>query len=157
MFYIKILTQFSRIRELENDPTKRTETKLQNRLRSLKNHYYLSEDYKRTYPKSSRPGLFYGTAKLHKLKENDTVENLPVRPIVSNVGTATYKTAKHLATLLSPLTSSQYNIKNSYQFVKSIKNTKIPTGYKMISFDIKNLFTNVPLDKTIKKILRKIY
>ena len=78
MFYIKILTSFSRIRELENDPTKRTETKLQNRLRSLKNHYYLSEDYKRTYPKSSRPGLFYGTAKLHKLKENDTVENLPL-------------------------------------------------------------------------------
>ena len=27
----------------------------------------------------------------------------------------------------------------------------------MISFDIKNLFTNVPLDKTIKIILRKIY
>ena len=27
----------------------------------------------------------------------------------------------------------------------------------MISFDVKNLFTNVPLDKTIKIILRKIY
>ena len=27
----------------------------------------------------------------------------------------------------------------------------------MISFDVKNLFTNIPLDKTIKTILRKIY
>ena len=27
----------------------------------------------------------------------------------------------------------------------------------MISFDVKSLFTNVPLDKTIKLILRKIY
>ena len=115
------------------------------------------EDYKRIYPKSSRPGLFYGTAKIHNLKENDTIENLPLRPIISNVGTATYKTAKHLAALLSPLTSSEYNIKNSYEFVKTIKNKKILNGYKMISFDIKNLFTNVPLDKTIKTILTKIY
>ena len=98
--------------------------------------------------------MFYGTAKLHKLKENDTVDSLPLRPIISNVGTATYKTAKYLDTLVSPLTSSEYNIKNSYEFVKSIKNTKIPNGYKMISFDVKNLFTNVPLDKTIKIILR---
>ena len=115
------------------------------------------ENYKPIYPKSSRRVLFYGPAKLHKLKENDTVENLPLRPIISNVGTATYKTAKYLATLLSPITSSEYNIKNSYEFVKSIKNTKIPNGYNMISFDIKNLFTNVPLDKTIKIILKKIY
>ena len=77
-----------------------------------KNSKYLSEeDYKWIYPKSSRPGLFYGTAKVHKFKENDTVENLPSRPIISNVGTATYKTPKHLATVLLPLTSSEYSIK----------------------------------------------
>ena len=62
------------------------------------------EDYKRIYRKSSRPGLFYGTAKLLKSKENDTIENLLLRPTISNIGTATYKAAKHLATLLSPLT-----------------------------------------------------
>ena len=94
-------------RELENDTTKRTETKLWNILRSLKNNEYLSEeDYRQIYPKLSRPGLFYGTAKLHKLKDNNTIENLRLRPIISNVGTATYKTAKYLATLLSPLTTS---------------------------------------------------
>ena len=67
----------------------------------------------------------------------------PLR-IMSNVSTTTYKTAKYLATLLSPLTSSEYNIKNCYEFVKSIKNTKTPNSYKTISFDVKNLFTNVP-------------
>ena len=86
---------------------------LQNILTSLKNNKYLSqEDYKRIYRKSSRPGLFYGTAKLLKSKENDTVENLLLRPTISNIGTATYKAAKHIATLLSPLTLSEYNIKN---------------------------------------------
>ena len=145
-------------RELENNPTKRAETKLENILRSLKNNKYLSEeDYKRVYPKSSRPSLFYRIAKLHKLKENDTVQNLPLRPIISNVGTAIYKTAKYLATLLLSLTSSESNIKNSYEFVKSIKNLKIPNGFKMISFNVKKLFSNLHLEKTIKIILRKIY
>lgn len=148
-------TSTDQFRNLENDPAKRTERKLQNTLRSLKNNKYLSkEDYKWIYPKSSRPGLFYGTAKLHKLKENDNVENLPLRPIVSNVRTATYETARYLATFLSPTTLSKYN---SFELIKSIKNIKIPTGYKMVSFDVKNLFANVSLDKTIKIILKKAY
>ena len=128
-------TSTDQFRNLKNDPAKRTERKLQNTLKSLKNNKYLSkEDYKRIYPKSSRPGLFYGTAKLHKLKENDNVENLPLRPIVSNVRTATYETARYLATFLSPTTLSKYN---SFELIKSIKNVKIPTGYKMISFVLK--------------------
>ena len=125
------LINTDQFREIENDPTKPTETKkyIKNILRNLKNNTYLSEEnYKGIYPKSWRPGLFYERAKCHKLKENDTVRNLPLRSIASNVGTATYKTAKYLPTLLSPLSSSEYNIKNSYEFVKSIKNTKLPTG-----------------------------
>ena len=137
---------------------KTNRNKITNHTQDLKNNKYLNEeDYKRIYPKSSAPVLFYGNAKLHKLKENDTVKNLPLRPIISDVGTTTCKTTKYLATFLWPLTLSEYNIENSYEFVKSIKNTKIPNGYKMISFDVKNLFTNLPLDKSVKIILRKIY
>lgn len=86
-----------------------------------------------------------------------TVENLPLGPIKSNVVTTIYKTAKHLATLLSPLTLSEYIIKNSHKFTKIIRNTKLRNGYKMILFDVKNLFTKVPLDKAINIILRQIY
>ena len=46
-----------------------------------------------------------------KLKENDTIDNLALRPVILNVGTATYKTAKYLGTLLLRLTSSQYQKK----------------------------------------------
>ena len=80
---MNLLINTDQFRELEKDPTKQIEAKLQNILRGLKNNKYLSEeDYERIYPKSSRPGFFYETAKLHKLKENDTVENLPLRPII---------------------------------------------------------------------------
>ena len=41
------------------------------------------------YPSGSCPGKFYGTAKIQNISENDTVDDLPIRPIVSNIGTAT--------------------------------------------------------------------
>ena len=59
------LINTDQFRELENNLTDRTETKLQNVLRSLKNNKYSNkEDCKRIYLKSSRPGLLYGAAKL---------------------------------------------------------------------------------------------
>ena len=42
------------------------------------------------YLSGSCPGKFYGTAKIHNISENDTTDDLPMRPIVSNIGTATY-------------------------------------------------------------------
>ena len=55
----------------------------------------LSEnDYKKLYPTGSRPGLFYGTVKVHKLQGNQGVNELTARPIIFNIGTATYETSK---------------------------------------------------------------
>ena len=39
--------------------------------------------------------------------------------------------------------------------MNKIKTEKIPTDYQMISFDVKSLFTNIPLDRTIDIILKK--
>ena len=33
----------------------------------------------------------------------------------------------------------------------------MPTGYKMVSFNVKSLFINVPLDRTINIISKQIY
>ena len=46
---------------------------------------------------------------------------------------------------------------NSKEFVEKIKAERIPIGYRMISFDVKSLFTNVPFDETIETILQKVY
>ena len=58
---------------------------------------------------------------------------------------ASYKTAKYLNTLLTPLTKSQYNILSTDDFIQKRKSERIPKGFEMISFDVKNLFTNVSL------------
>ena len=123
-------------RKLEKDSTKTLESKVRRTLRKIKN--VLSEDdYKKLYHTGSRPGLFYGTAKVHKLQSNQGLNELTVRPMLSNIGTATCETAKYLNNLLSPLRKSQHTVLNSKEFVEKIKVEIIPIGYKMISFDVK--------------------
>ena len=95
------------------------------------------------YPTGSKPGLFYTTAKVHKLQSGERLNELKMRPIVSNDGTATYETAKFLNSLLAPLGKSDRSLLNTEAFVKEVKGQRIPEDYKMISFDVKNLFTNI--------------
>ena len=104
----------------------------------------------------SNPGRFCGTAKLHKLPPNDTMEGLPIRPIVSNIGTASYHLAKYLAHNLSPLGQSTYTIKSTLDLLGKIKNEQIPLGFTKVSFDLKSLFTLVPLAET-DIILDRVY
>ena len=73
------------------------------------------------------------------------------------IGTATYETAKYLNSLLAPIGKSECSVLNTETFVKHIKGQRIPDGHQMISFDVKSLFTNVPLNETINIILRKVY
>ena len=150
------IVESKQFKKLKKDPTKTLESKVQQTLRKIKN--VLSEkDYKKLYPTGSQPGLFYGTAKVHKLQGNQGLNELTVRPIISNIGTASYETAKYLNNLLSPLGKSQHTVPNSKEFVEKTKEERIPIGYKMISFDVKSLFTNVSLDEKIETILQKVY
>ena len=105
----------------------------------------------------SNPGRFCGTAKLHKLPPNDTMEGLPIRPIASNIGTASYHLAKYLAHNLSPLGQSTYTIKSTLDLMGKIKNEQIPLGFTKVSFDLKSLFTLVPLTETADIILDRVY
>lgn len=143
--------------ELNDDPTAEFQNRVQKCLRSMKKRLE-PKTYNSIYPTSSRPGQFYGTAKLHKVPKDSTdVDPLPIRPIVSNIGTATYKTSKYLAKLLTPLTKSKYTVDSTKDFISHTRQMKIGKEFEMVSFDVSNLFTNVPLDFTIKLILDKIY
>ena len=95
--------------------------------------------------------------KKHKLKIGEGLKELTVRPIISNTGTATYETATYLNTLLTSLTKLQYNILITDYLIQKIKNEKIPKGIKIISFDVKSLFTNVLLNQAIEIILSTVY
>ena len=72
----------------------------------------------------------------------------PFRHIVSSVIICKYQLAKYLCTLLQPHLPSTYTISDSFFFVQELKT--IDTSNKFIvSFDVVNLFTNIPLKESI--------
>ena len=80
--------------------------------------------------------------------------------IVSNICTASYRLAKYLANNLSPLGEPTYIIKSTFDLRGKIKNEKIilkPLSFTMVSFDVKLLFTSVPLTATIDIILDSVH
>ena len=102
--------------------------------------------------------MFFGLAKVHKVPNNSkNVNDLPIRPVISNCGTATYEVSRYLAKVLLPLTKNDYTINNTRDFIDRLNRLSISTGEKMVSFDVSSLFSNVPLDFTIDIILKKIY
>ena len=72
----------------------------------------------------------YGLTKIHK-------PNLPLIPIVSFVGSATYELSKFLKNILSPLVGNTvYTVKNSAEFVELIEKINILDNESQMSFDV---------------------
>ena len=92
----------------------------------------------------------YGLPKIHK-------EDIPMHPIVSTINSPTYKLAKELARILTPLTRhTAYTVKNSAAFVKRIQDIHMTPQDQLVSFDIKNLFTEVPVEAALKVVEEKL-
>ena len=98
----------------------------------------------------------HGLPKIHK-----KFDPLPkFRPIIDTTGTVYSHVGRFLSTLLQPLTLNEFSLKDSFdaaQRIKSIPKQLLEKGYKFVSFDVVSLFTNVPLDFTVKIILNRIY
>ena len=109
------ILQTEQFNKLGHDPTKSTKNKIQRELRKFKTKLTIQE-YRQLYPTGSNSGRFYGTAKLHKLLHNVTIEELPIRPIVSSTGTASYRLAKYslYPQNLSPLRQDSHTIKSTF-------------------------------------------
>ena len=108
--------------------------------------------YKNIKPVGSRPGVLYGLGKVHKEINNGLP---PFRPILSAIGTPTYKLAKLLLPFLTPLTQNEYTVTDSFHFAEEI--CKQDPNLYMASLDVDSLFTNIPLDETINICIDSLY
>ena len=129
------------------------ETRVRNYLRDkvYKKNLISEEVYKSLYPNGSHIGILYGLPKCHK-------SGVPVRPICSAVGTATYDLGKFVANIIKPAAVNKHgtDLDNTFQFVDQIKEQNL-TDHVMVSFDVCSLFTNIPLSKTIDVCLDRLY
>ena len=84
-------------------------------------------------------------------------EGIPLRPIVSSIGAASYETAKELARILKPLMGkSPYEVQNSRDFIQQIQNIKLQEDQCIMSYDVKALFTSVPIQPAIDVIKKML-
>ena len=102
--------------------------------------------YKMMYPTGPSAPKSFGLPKIHK-------KDLPMRPIVSSIGSVTNRVAKQLARILKPLVGKTiYHINNSREFADEIRNTKIEEGECITSFDVAALFTSIPVASALEVI-----
>ena len=122
------------------------ESKLKDRSKVLKNEEKISEkEFDSICPVGTMPGILYGNPKVHKTVVNNTPK---FRPILSAINTPTYLLAKYLNPILSPLTTNEFTVKNSFDFAEEVVN--YDHNLYMASLDVESLFTNIPLEETIK-------
>ena len=87
----------SNYRILKTDPTTKHKNKLINLLKSIKAEGGIDDNiYRRLYPTGAVPQKYYGLPKVHKA-------GMPLRPIISSVGSVTHATAKELTRIIKPL------------------------------------------------------
>jgi hypothetical protein len=88
-----------------------------------------------------------GTIKLNK-------ENKSIRPIVNWKNSPGYKLATHVAKLLKDniRLPNIFNVPNSRELIHSLKGIKTQTNTKVCSFDIKNMYTNIPQNELMQII-----
>lgn len=139
-----------------NDPTITRMKSLQSYLRKLhKRGEITDEEFTKLKPRNAKPARAHLLPKIHK-----EFNNLPkFRPIIDTTGTTHSSVGKFLSQLLSPLTTNDFTLKDSYDAANRIRSipSELFQEHRYVSFDVESLFTNVPLNRTINIILKRVY
>ena len=139
----------------EHDRTGENERALQAFLLRQRNSGKISKDvYERIRPTGSVRPRMYGLPKVHK------PEPIPLRPILSMVGSAQHELARWLAEVVQPVLArySSNVIKDSFGFCADLREFgHVDKDAFMCSFDVVSLFTNVPIDETVGICLDTLY
>jgi hypothetical protein len=91
------------------------------------------------------PPALKAQLKLHK-------KNIPIRPVINNRTAPSYKLAKHLTKVINQhiTLKNSYNVSNSVDLAQDLTKLKLHKNHRMFTFDINDLYVNIPIDETIK-------
>ena len=132
---LELLDQ-STYKTLATDPTNKYKNRLISLLKTIKSEGGIDETtYKKLYPTGVGTPKFYGLPKVHKA-------GVPLRPIVSSIGAVMYETSKELSKILNPLVG------------QSLQEQKLGPEDIIMSYDVKALFTSVPIQPSIDIITK---
>jgi hypothetical protein len=82
--------------------------------------------------------------------------DIPLRPIVSSIGSPWYALVGFLHKILSPLAGRSESFdKNSGHFVQLLKSVNLQSSDALVSFDVVSSFTNFPVKEALQVIRNK--
>ena len=123
------------------------------KVKVLKNQEKISEkEFHSICPVGTTPRILYGNPNVLKTVVNNTPK---FRPILAVINTPTYLLVKYLNPILSPLTTNEFTVKNSFDFSEEVVN--YDHNLYIASLDIESLFTNIPLEETIKNCVNNLF
>lgn len=91
-----------------------------------------------------RAPVFNGLSKILKA-------NVPIIPIVNYTTALAYRMAKKLEKIIKAglVYDENFSLMNTHDFISRTKNLILLSNHKLVSLDIVNLYTKVPVEKTI--------
>ncbi|XP_061749458.1 uncharacterized protein LOC133548063 [Nerophis ophidion] len=107
-----------------------------------------------------RPRRFYMLPKIHKEpdKWSKPHEIPPGRPIVSDCGSETYRTAEFIDYYLTPLSVLHDSyLRDTYDFLDKVRSVHIPPDAILFTIDIDSLYTNIDIDEGIRAVKNVFY
>ena len=83
--------------------------------------------------------------------------DVPLRLIVSTIVSATYFLAKELTEIISPMAGKSFSfVQDSSDFVQKTKNIRLEEDTVLVSFDVVQLFTKVPIEESLEVTSRML-
>ena len=144
----QLLSDETKFRKINKDPTDELKRELNKHIDEVNSH---SKQIKITKREGKyEPGYAYGNPKIHK-----RLNNPPLRPIISQIGTVTYDVSKQLNNIIRKYMPRKYTVQSTYEFITMLKDQRY--NGKLASMDVESLFTNVPVLRTIEIILENVY
>lgn len=136
----------SNITKLQKDPTTKFNTQLKQALKDTQ-HLLSDEEKVRMCNKNPSAPTMKALPKLHK-------ENVPIRPVINCRNAPTYQTAKWLHKHITEhyVFNNNKSVKNTQTLFQNLSQTQVKENSRLVSFDIQNMYTNIPTIETIKII-----
>ena len=101
---------------------------------------------KSVIPGTAKAPSFTGLPKVHKT-------NVPLRPIINNIGSPLYGLAKFIVTTLKKIEKLlNFTVQNSYEFIEKLNNLTPLEDEIMVSYDVVSMYTNVDTESALKTL-----
>ena len=120
--------------------------------RHIKKSVSLKKENYSIYPTGSKPGILYGSTKIHK----PIIHNCSsFQHILSTIGTPRYSLSRFLVPIFSPLPTNEFTVYDSLSCAEEVAN--FDTNCVLASLDVESPFTNIPLYETIENCINDLF